>query len=182
MFRSSHQLFASALLLSISICLGTMATTEAAAVDESDAETDVVVIRGKTGLAQRFNVEQLRKLPRTEVEATDRNGQRVQYVGVTLSELLGKVGTAQGDALRGDWLRAFVAVDARDKYRAIFALPEFDSAYTDRVIILAYEREGQPLDLKAGPLQIIVPGEKKHARWVRMVKEIRVFESPTVTD
>ena len=99
-----------------------------------------------------------------------------------MSQLLKKVGTAQGETLRGEWLRAFVTVDGHDEYRAVFALPEFDADFTDRIIILAYERDGMPLDEKTGPLQIIVPDEKKHARWVRMVKEIRVCDSAWVKD
>ena len=79
-------------------------------------------------------------------------------------------------------MRAYVTVDARDEYRGVFALPEFDADFTDRIIILAYERDGIPLDEKTGPLQIIVPSEKKHARWVRMVKEIRVCDSAWVKD
>lgn len=66
---------------------------------------------------------------------------------------------------------------AKDDYRAVFALTEFDSDFTDRTIILAYERDGKPLDDHATPFQIIVPGEKRHTRWVRMVKTIKVLDS-----
>lgn len=145
------------------------------AADETNLS--VVSVQGTTGKPQQFTVDELRKLPRTDVQATDRKGQPVKYAGVAVMELLKKAGTAQGESLRGEWLRAFVTVDARDDYRAVYALPEFDADFTDRVIILAYEKDGQPLDEKTGPLQIIVPGEKKHARWVRMVKEIRVWDS-----
>lgn len=138
---------------------------------------DVVTIRGTTGAPQTFTVEELRMLPRTEVDIVDRKGQKGKAAGVAVSVLLQKVGAAQGETLRGEWLRAFVAVDARDEYRAVFSLTDFDAAFTDRVIILAYERDGQPLDAQSGPLQLIVPGEKKHARWVRMVKLIRVMDS-----
>jgi hypothetical protein len=33
---------------------------------------------------------------------------------------------------------------------------------------------GQPLDARVGPFQIVVPGEKKHARWVRQVTGLRI--------
>jgi DMSO/TMAO reductase YedYZ molybdopterin-dependent catalytic subunit len=149
---------------------------------DDKTDRDVIVVRGTSGKPQHFTVEDLRKLSRTEIEATDRKGQKVKYAGVAVSVLLEKVGTAQGEKLRGEWMRAFVTVDARDEYRAVFALAEFDADFTDRVIILAYERDGQPLDPQAGPLQIIVPGEKKHARRVRMVKEIRVLDSAWIKE
>jgi len=138
---------------------------------------NVVSIQGTTGKSQQLTIDELRKRPRTEIQAMDRKGQPVKYAGVAVMELLKEAGTAHGESLRGECLRAFVTVDARDDYRAVFALAEFDADFTDRVIILAYEKDGQPLDEKTGPFQIIVPGEKKHARWVRMVKEIRVLDS-----
>ena len=147
-----------------------------------EPDRNVVTVLGTTGKPQSFTVDDLRKLPRTEIEATDRKGQKGKYAGIAVSELLQKVGTAHGESLRGEWLRAFVTVDARDEYRAVFALPEFDADFTDRIIILAYERDGMPLDDRTGPLQIIVPGEKKHARWVRMVKEIRVSDSAWIKE
>ena len=68
-------------------------------------------------------------------------------------------------------------MEAADEYRAIFALAELDPGFTDRVIILADTRDGEPLEKYKGPFQIVVPGEKRQARWVRMVKEIRVVDS-----
>jgi hypothetical protein len=68
----------------------------------------------------------------------------------------------------------YVIVEAADGYQALFALPELDPAFTDRVILLADHRDGQPLDARTGPFQIVVPGEKKHARWVRQVTGLRI--------
>ena len=68
----------------------------------------------------------------------------------------------------------YVVVEAADGYRAVFALAELDPAFTDRVILLADRRDGKPLSTREGPFQIIVPGEKKHARWVRQVIRLKV--------
>ena len=46
--------------------------------------------------------------------------------------------------------------------------------FTDRVILLADRRDGKPLSAREGPFQVIVPGEKKHARWVRQVIRLKV--------
>ncbi len=35
-------------------------------------------------------------------------------------------------------------------------------------------RDGKPLGAREGPYQIVVPGEKKHARWVRQVVGLRI--------
>jgi hypothetical protein len=162
------------------ILLGVSMNTHTQAAD--DAARSRVAVRGITGTTHAFTVDELKKLPRSEIETTDRKGKRVLYAGVAVAELLKKVEAPQGETLRGESLRAFVTVTARDEYRAVFALPEFDPDFTDRVIVLAYERDGEPLDLQTGPLQIIVPGEKKHARWVRMVNEIRVLDSAWIKE
>jgi hypothetical protein len=58
----------------------------------------------------------------------------------------------------------------------VFALPELDPGFTDRVILLADKGDGHPLDGKEGPFRIIVPGEKRMARWVRQVTILRVLQ------
>ncbi len=68
----------------------------------------------------------------------------------------------------------YLVVEAADGYRAVFALSELDPAFTDRVILLADRRDGQPISTRDGPLQVVVPGEKKHARWVRQVIRLKI--------
>ena len=75
-------------------------------------------------------------------------------------------------------MKLYVLVKARDGYAAVFALPEFDLGFTDRVIVLADQRDGHPLGNVEGPLRIIVPGEKRHARWVRQVIDIEIGTAP----
>jgi hypothetical protein len=72
-------------------------------------------------------------------------------------------------------MRLYVLVKARDGYAAVFALPEFDAGFTDRVILLADRRDGHPLDAVEGPLRLVVPDEKRRARWVRQVIDIQVL-------
>jgi hypothetical protein len=146
---------------------------------DSKSDAPTVTLRGVDGKAIHLTEADLKKLPQTEVTAVDRRGTKAKYSGVALRALLDKVGVPRGESLRGEWLRAFVVVDATDDYRVTFAMAELDPGFTDRTIILADARDGQPLKKFTGPFQIIVPGEKKPARWVRMVKEIRIIDSRT---
>jgi hypothetical protein len=147
------------------------------AAEDSKAEEPTLILRGVDGKAIRLSREDLQKLPRTELEAADHRGHKSRYAGVALRTLLDKLKVPRGEGIRGEWLRAFLVVDAIDDYRAIFAVPELDPGFTDRVIFLADTRDGHPLEKYKGPFQIIVPGEKRQARWVRMVKEIRLVDS-----
>ena len=149
--------------------------------DEANS-TAAVQLSAPDGKPITVTTADLAKLPRTTVDAVDRGGQSVKYSGVAIHHLLDKVKAPLGESLRGERMRLFVSVEAKDKYRAVFALPEFDPAFTDRVIILADQQDGQPLGEGKGPFQIIVPGEKRHSRWVRMVEKIRVLDSKDLDD
>jgi DMSO/TMAO reductase YedYZ molybdopterin-dependent catalytic subunit len=146
---------------------------------EDKPQEAFLLLKGMTGEPIRLTEGDLKKLPRVEVEAVDHGGNKAKYAGVPLRALLDRVGVPQGEKVRGKWIAAFVAVDALDDYRAVFGLAELDPAFNDRPIILADLRNGEPLDKKHGPFQIIAPGEKRQARWVRMVKSIRVIDSRT---
>ena len=116
------------------------------------------------------------KLPRTKVEATDKHDVKGSYEGVAMSELMQLAHVPAGEKLRSDWLRCYVLVEAADGYQALYALPEFDPAFTDERVILADRRDGAALGEKNGPFQVIAPSEKRGARWVRMVKRIKVVD------
>lgn len=63
---------------------------------------------------------------------------------------------------------------ARDGYQVVFALAELDNAFTDKKIILASQIDDKPLAQTDGPFRIIVQGEKKPARCIRMVTAIKI--------
>jgi len=108
------------------------------------------------------------------VRAKDHNGKESVFEGIALVELLKLSGVQFGEALRGKKLQEFLVVEAADGYRAVFALPELDPAFNNRTIILADRRDGVKLADKEGPWQIIVPGEKRQARWVRQVVALTI--------
>ena len=118
--------------------------------------------------------DEFAKLPRQTVKAKGHDGVDSQFDGVRLVDILAKAGVPTGKDLRGPAMAFYLVVEAADGYRAVFALAELDPAFTDRVILLADRRDGKPLSARDGPLQVIVPGEKKHARWVRQVIRLKV--------
>ncbi|MGE3541290.1 MAG: hypothetical protein AB7N91_28130 [Candidatus Tectimicrobiota bacterium] len=69
-------------------------------------------------------------------------------------------------------------IEAADGYRVVFALPELDPAFTERLVLLAEQRDGQPLAATEGPLRLVVPGEKRQARWVRQVRSGSLQRAP----
>jgi DMSO/TMAO reductase YedYZ molybdopterin-dependent catalytic subunit len=131
-------------------------------------------VEGEVPSPLRLTQLELKQLPRQTVLARAHDGKESRYEGVALVEILKKAGVPHGKELRGKAVALHLVVEAADNYRAVFALPELDPEFTDRVILLADHRDGQVLSATEGPLQVIVPGEKRHARWVRQVVTLRI--------
>jgi DMSO/TMAO reductase YedYZ molybdopterin-dependent catalytic subunit len=151
--------------------------TKTGAAPQTSARTEssvVLEVGGEVPHPLSLSSAEFAKLPRQSVRATGHDGVESQFEGVALSEILSRAGVPSGRELRGKAVALYLLVEASDGYRAVFALAELDSSFTDRVILLADRRAGQPLNAHDGPLQIIVPGEKKHARWVRQVIRLKI--------
>ena len=56
-----------------------------------------------------------------------------------------------------------------------------DTLFTDKETLLAYRRNGKELDSKAGPLRLVIPDEKRQARWVREVTGLEVVRVNTAS-
>ena len=112
---------------------------------------------------------------RQTISVTDEKGNPAKYEGVPVEEILKKAGAPLGKELKGTNLAVGLIASAPDGYRVLFSLTEFDPAFRDRVILLVDSRDGKPLDSREGPLRFIVPGDKRHARWIRGVTTLEVL-------
>jgi len=119
---------------------------------------------------------ELAALPHREQTTTDKDGKKHVYSGVALADVLHQAGAPAGKGIHGAVLAEAVLATAADGYQAVFALPEIDADFSPQIILLADRRDGQPLPAHDGPYQLIVPLEKKPARWVRQVTGLRVVK------
>lgn len=134
-----------------------------------------VKISGEVTAPLTINASNLQKFTQTEVKRKDRDGKDHIYSGVVLADILTKAGVTLGKSLMGENLAKYVLVSASDGYQVVFALPELDKDFTDRTIILANKVDGQLLAAGDGPFRIIVQDEKKPARCIKQVTEIKVL-------
>ena len=129
-----------------------------------------LAVTGADGKVQNLSVADLGKLPRQTVQ--DR---QTAFEGVSLTDVLRLAGAPLGDALKHHehptW---YVVIEAKDGYQALFAMPELDPAFSDRVILLADRKNGSVLGGDEGPWRLVVPGEKRRARWVHQVTGLRI--------
>ena len=110
--------------------------------------------------------------------AKDRDGKEAVFSGVALFEVLQAAGLKfDPGAMPGRGAVAtYVLIEAQDGYRAVFALSEIDPTQASQTILLAGEKDGQPLSPSEGAWRIVAPGDKRPARWVRQVTAITVHQ------
>jgi DMSO/TMAO reductase YedYZ molybdopterin-dependent catalytic subunit len=170
----------SACLLAFMIACSCLAIPSSAqkTIPPSGASDVLLTVGGEVEHPLKLTRADLDKFARQTVRAKDHDGKEYNYEGVAIIDILQKAGLKFGDALRGKALATYLLVEAVDGYQAVYALPEFDPPTTGRTILLADGRDGGPLPATAASLQIIVPGDKTHARWVRQVKSLTIVRAP----
>ena len=127
---------------------------------------NVISDSGQKTVLGRAEIETLPHVKATTSSAT--------YEGVSLKSVLEKGGVSFGESLKGKRMALCLLAEAADDYRVVIALPEMDPAFTDKQIILAFLKDGKPLDEKEGPFRIVIPDEKRMARWIRQVTTLKV--------
>jgi hypothetical protein len=127
---------------------------------------------GKQTAVARADIE---ALPHVKVTTTA-SGVSTTFEGVSLRAVLEKAVVGYGETLKGKRMASCLLVEAADGYHVVFALPELDPAFTDKQIVLAFLKDGKTLDDKEGPYRIVIPDEKRMARWVRQVTTLKIVD------
>src|ERR1700687_626930 len=121
-------------------------------VSPSSSATDVLlVVGGDVEHPLKLTHADLARFKRQSVRAKDHAGKEGKYDGVALGDILKDAGVKFGEQLRGKALATYLLVEAADGYRAVYALPEVDPEMTERLILLADQRDGNPLPPASGP-------------------------------
>lgn len=141
------------------------------------AQDPSITVEGEVLKSLKLTIENLKSLKQEKVTAKDLDGKEHVYTGVRLADILDSAGVTLGSQLRGENLAKFVLIRAVDGYEVLFSLPEIDPEFTSQTILLTYTVDGTPLPKGEGPFRVIVPNDKKHARWIREVNSIRVLFS-----
>ena len=143
-------------------------------VPESDV---VLVVDGAVEHNLKLSFADLARFPRHSLRATDELGKESLFEGVLVAEILKSAGVKFGKELRGKRLADYVLAETADGYRVVFALPEFDPSFKQTLVLLADRRDGNPLGESDGRLRLIIPFEKRYARWVRHLVALHVEHS-----
>jgi DMSO/TMAO reductase YedYZ molybdopterin-dependent catalytic subunit len=157
--------------------LGLLVLVAAAPAARAQAPTAATLrLDGLVATPRTLTAAELAALPHHEQTTTDKEGKKHVYRGVALRDVLHLAGAPAGKAIHGPVLAQAVLATAADGYQVVFALPEIDADFSPQTILLADQRDGQPLPAHDGAYQLVVPLEKKPARWVRQLTGLRVVK------
>lgn len=137
------------------------------------AHSQQLTIQNEDGKPTILSRADLEALPHVKVQASAHDVS-ASFEGVTLKSVLEKAGVSFGETLRGKRLASCLVAEASDGYRVVIALPEMDPAFTDKQIIVAFLKDGKLLDEKEGPYRIVIPDEKRPARWIRQLTALKI--------
>ncbi len=134
-----------------------------------------IAVTGAVATPLTLTAADLATMPRATV-ATNSNGIATTYEGVWLSDVLKKAGVAMGSALRGPALSAYVVASASDGYQVVFSVGELDPEMTGGQYLLADKANGKALFGENGAFRLIIPGDKRGARSIRMLTTLNVVQ------
>jgi hypothetical protein len=121
--------------------------------------------------------EEFRALPHVTVKVHNGHSDADEtYSGVLLVALLAKVNAPMKHELRGESMTCYVVATGSDGYSAVLSLAEIDAEFRAGQVIVADSRDGKPLG-KSGPYELIVPDDKRPARWVHNLNFIAVQQA-----
>jgi hypothetical protein len=127
--------------------------------------------------AIRLSMTDLAALPASRLTPDDPD--KREYEGVALVDLLSRAGVTFGQTLRGPRLATYLVATGADGYRVVIALPEIDPDFTRHPgALVALRQNGKSLSPRDGPLQLVLPADKRHARWVRTLTSLEIIAAP----
>ncbi|MGD0438520.1 MAG: molybdopterin-dependent oxidoreductase [Bryobacteraceae bacterium] len=133
-----------------------------------------LTVAGDIAAPLTLKAEDLARMPRETVSVPDQDGNKVEYEGVPVREILTRAGAPLGKQLRGKALATYVLAKAHDGYQVLFALAEFDAEFGNEQIVVADKRDGKPLFGYQGPFRVVGPNDKAGARSVRMLETLEL--------
>ena len=141
----------------------------------ASADTAGVTLDGLVEHPLNLSEADLAALPATELDTsfqTGRGPETAHYKGALLWLLVEKAGLSVEPGNKRNSLRHYLLVTGRDGYAVAISVGELDPDFEGKQVIVAYARDGKPLD--ANEVRLIVPGDRHGGRAVRDVIHVEV--------
>lgn len=138
---------------------------------------EFITIEGEVTKVLKLSIKDLEKYPVAEIKIKDQKGEEHVYRGTALSVLLDSAGVTLGRNLRGENLTKYVLVTAVDNYQVVYSLAEIDPEFASNLVLLTTHVDGKLLPKGEGPFRLVNQIDKRHARWIREIRSIKVLYS-----
>jgi DMSO/TMAO reductase YedYZ molybdopterin-dependent catalytic subunit len=142
------------------------------------APSTAVVVGGTVDKPVTYTVDALRALPQHDVNVPAEHGDGTAraYRGALLRDVIAvaKVANADRLALR----QTLIVAHATDGYVALFTYAELFNTPTGEQVVVAWSRDGAPLDADEGAFALVSgadkPGGPRHVHWLDSIDVRRV--------
>jgi len=128
---------------------------------------------------QKHATVQLREMAHTNVLAKGHDNVSHTFSCVPMKTVLATVQAPNGDNLRGAGVSLVLLASAKDNYHAAFTLAELDESIGDKPVFVCDKQDGEALSASDGPVRLVVPSDKRPARWVRMLTSLEIQRPQT---
>jgi DMSO/TMAO reductase YedYZ molybdopterin-dependent catalytic subunit len=136
------------------------------------AQSPSLSLEGKVKQPQHWSLNDLKKMPAEHADVsyqTEHGPVTANYTGVLLWSLIATAGGID-DTTRNAVVRHTIRITATDGYVIVLSTGEISPDFGNQAALVAYERDGKPLD----NFRIVMPGDKHGARDVHDVVTIAV--------
>jgi DMSO/TMAO reductase YedYZ molybdopterin-dependent catalytic subunit len=126
------------------------------------------------GAIREFKLSELEKLAQKKASVMIRDKGPFVFSGVPVFAILEAAGYQLDSPKRGAYLTQFVMLTARDGYRAVYSMGEFDPKSKREAPLLVWQQDGAPLKTEEGFFRLVIPDNVHTSRWIRQVEKISV--------
>ena len=95
---------------------------------------------------------------------------------VPLMAVLLAAGPRTNPQIKHHILQFVLIARGKDGYAVAFSLAEMQSMFGHEAVWVAWDRDGGPLSADEGPVELLVPGDVKAARWVHGLAALTVVD------
>jgi len=136
------------------------------------AQSTVLSLEGKLKQPRQLTLDDLKKMPAEHADVSyqsERGTVSASFTGVLIWSLIAAAGGID-DAEKGAELRHSIRITAKDGYVVVTSTGEIAPDFGGKQALVAYERDGKPLD----DFRIVMPGDKHGGRNARDVVSIKI--------
>ncbi|HXO01623.1 MAG TPA: molybdopterin-dependent oxidoreductase [Stellaceae bacterium] len=140
---------------------------------QSPTQRPTLALEGKVKQPRHWTLDDLKKLPAQHADVTyqtDRGPVTASFAGVLLWSLIEAAGGLDDAGEKGAVVRHAIRITAKDGWVVVTSTGEIAPDFGDKGTLVAYERDGKPLD----DFRIVMPGDKHGARNARDVVTIAI--------